>query len=347
MVRRRFTSEELIQVGRELVGEYGPELTQMQFCTEAGCSPGVVVRRFGSWGRFRMQLGLGRRDRRGSRREYSDEELFEALREAATEHGPDLSIAEFTLHTGRSHQLVYTRFGSWDAFRAAAGLPAKVGVRKYTKGELIAQGRAAYQAFGCNLTLGDFVRHTGIPTTTLYRRFRTWEEFRECFAAAARNPGNGRLRKYTREGLIELIRRVAEQAGSGLTKKEFIRRTGIADGTISRHFRTWAEARDCADLPPYVRAAQRYSDEFLLEDFGRVAGLVRGMPTRSDYKQCGTAAVETLIKRFGETWEDVQDRYERYREWKASFPHGPPRLSRDPEERRRQQERVLEELSGG
>lgn len=52
---------------------------------------------------------------------------------------------------------------------------------------------------------------------------------------------------------------------------------------------------------------QQYSDEELLADLCRVAGIVGRSPTRRDYAERGRANPKTLITRFG-SWSDAQER---------------------------------------
>jgi AraC-like DNA-binding protein len=299
-------------------------MSRGEFCRKAGCSEGTLVSQFGSWGNLRVRLGLSRWERRGGARVFDTETLIRDLKAAAEEHGPNLSIHTFARHSGHSNSTVYTRFGSWSAFREAAGLPPVAARRGYTSERLLELGRKAYADLGCNLTCADFIRSSRIAIGTIRRHFGSWAEFRRQIGPHPRNPGNPKNRKYSREGIIEAIRRVAARTGAGLSMSEFCRQTGFSENLLYRHFESWAEARDCADLPPRVPQRAKLSDRFLLEDLHAVARTCGRIPTEAEYRASGRAGVVTLLRRFGPTWQDVLRRYAGYREFLAVFPDGGP-----------------------
>jgi hypothetical protein len=254
-------------------------------------------------------------------------------------------VHEFARVSGRTPVTIYQRFGSWGAFREAAGLPRRA-KRGYSAAELLEKGRAAYEAIGCNMGAHDFERHSGVSPTTVIRHFGSWAEFR-AQVGHPRNPGNPKLRRYTREGILASLRRTVERVGETLTLKEFLQRTGLPGPTFYRHFMTWPEARECVDLPGHVKKRTRYTDEFLLGDLHDVAVQLRRTPRREDYEAYGKASVETLLKRYGPEWKDVQDRYARFVEYQRAFPTRTIErrfADLNEEERAREIQRAMEEL---
>lgn len=270
-----------------------------------------------------------------STRRYSTERLLDLGRELHAELGDSFTLGRFSRDTNVSGSTIRDRFGSWGEFcdrlnvaphsPGDASLPrAAPGRPRYTDEWLLARVREAHKVYGDYMTLSDFCRFAGVSTHTATRRFRDFADLRNRAGLPARGNRNWKVSRHTREGLIDQLRDIAAQVGSSLKLHDFLQRAGVSSSTFYRHFTSWSQARDYADLTPHARRPQLKTDEFLLDDLDRVATSLGRAPTRDEYRSLGNADPNTLRKRFGPTWDDVLDRGRRWCEYRRAFPHGPP-----------------------
>jgi hypothetical protein len=106
--------------------------------------------------------------RAGLRRRYTDEQILEELRAAASRIGRSPTMREFAQDPeSRLHpQTVIEHFGTWNAAKRAAGLLPR---RFLTRGELLDQLRALGDELGRVPKASDLAtRRRSLPSTSLY-----------------------------------------------------------------------------------------------------------------------------------------------------------------------------------
>lgn len=203
---------------------------------------------WGDWETALSELGLHwERDR--PRNSPTDRELIEHLRDVANYHGPGRTarLSKRDLPDGGpAYSTYHTRFGSWRATLAAAGLPFPS--RGYSHDDIMAAIRAVGDAVDKQPgdpapTVAEFAVHSDISKAPVLREFDTWNE---AVAAAGydTNP-DGRpagSADYSTGYLLGELRRVADDLGRGPTHEEFQARSEINYKTILRRFESWPRA---------------------------------------------------------------------------------------------------------
>src|SRR5215212_8684013 len=89
------------------------------------------------------------------------------------------------------------------------------------------------------------------------------------------------MSEISRDTVIQAAKRAAQAAGSGLSRTEFERQTGISQYHIYKLFpgRGWSEVKQLAGLNPHPMYQQALTDEELLTEFHRVATALGDIPT--------------------------------------------------------------------
>jgi hypothetical protein len=145
--------------------------------------------------------------RAGLRRRYTDEQILEELRAAATRLGRSPTMREFAqdpeaqLHP----QTVIEHFGTWNAAKRAAGLLPR---RFLTREELLTQLRTLGQELGRTPKASDLAaRRRALPSTSLYAH--TFGSFSNALREAGFDVpvGEERLERAIDQG-AELARRL-------------------------------------------------------------------------------------------------------------------------------------------
>src|ERR687887_2541781 len=103
----------------------------------------------------------------GLRRRYTDEQILEELRAAASRLGRSPTMREFAQDPeSRLHpQTVIEHFGTWNAAKRAAGLLPR---RFLTRDELLEQLRALGSELGRIPKASDVSRRRALPSVSLY-----------------------------------------------------------------------------------------------------------------------------------------------------------------------------------
>lgn len=200
-VNRGQRRRELIAALRELVEVEGPDVTCWQFVKSLGRSKRYVELYFGSWGNLREAAGLQRRRIAG----YSPESLIDALREVEHESDRPVSRRRFNHLTGISPSTCDRVFGSWRAFREAAGLTAvaPAGIPPHYSRELLLQlMRGQIPVLGPDMTRNQFAEAVGVSTATI-DRLGNWSALREELDLSPR--GSAKAKAFLEALGIQLI----------------------------------------------------------------------------------------------------------------------------------------------
>lgn len=182
------------------------------------------------------------------KRKYADEQVFNALREAAARLGRTPSPAEYAalraLQPGWPHPAgIIRRYRGWRAALAAAGLvprrPAR-NWRLYSDEQLLEALREAAAAGAFTVAEYDrYARQRGLPSSNTVRfRFGSWD-------AAWRAAGLLRPWGLARNGTRRLAWEAGERARAVLTRRAFLVRSDVGElGIPPQHLSRLARELD-------------------------------------------------------------------------------------------------------
>src|SRR5690242_16401645 len=114
------------------------------------------------------------------------------------------------------------------------------------------------------------------------------------------------------EAVLEAIRRAGQELGRAPSRAELKRLTGVSHFLVLKHFPTLRHAVEAAGFTPHIKGRRATTAE-LLEDYGRVAGLLGRRPSRAEYVRAGRYSAGTFTQRFG-GWVEAGEEWERSRE---------------------------------
>ncbi|MFQ6009650.1 MAG: homing endonuclease associated repeat-containing protein [Candidatus Aenigmatarchaeota archaeon] len=174
---REYSNEELIKALKEKAKELGRPPTTMEMNKDKSIpSAHTYNQRFGSFNKALKEAGL---DINCERKDYTDEELLELLKDKAEELGRTPTIEEVIKDDSMPYPGVYyKRFGSWKNAVKEAGLEPYMRVykKKYTDQELLDFLRKKAEELGRTPLKGELNTDKSIPNQYLYRkRFGSWE----------------------------------------------------------------------------------------------------------------------------------------------------------------------------
>jgi hypothetical protein len=183
-VNREKRRRELIAALRELAAVEGPDVTLRQFAESLGRSTQHVELYFGSWGDLREAAGLPRKRSAG----YARETLLDALRKAERASDRPVSRRRFAHLTGISPSPGERLFGSWQAFREAAGFTAWVPPgtpSRYSRDQLLRLMHEQIPVLGPDMTRNQFAEAVGVSTATI-DRLGNWSALRKELGLVSR-----------------------------------------------------------------------------------------------------------------------------------------------------------------
>lgn len=187
---------EIRREGVRLADEHGERLTLALFEEGSPFRRRDVAAYFGSFGAFRMELGLKRHPALPETA-ATEEAIRRRFEELAAERGEGLTLRAFCEATGWNGRLVQQRCGSFGALRESAGLrrrpPAAVISEEALLDDVLRAWREAsreadedgLEEHGGRLPPGDFptiaqyARLGRFSHPTLYKRLGGWAEVRD------------------------------------------------------------------------------------------------------------------------------------------------------------------------
>ncbi len=268
-------------------------------------------------------------------KDYPEEALLEEVRRAAgLVEGPVLTKADFTKHTGISADALARRFGRWGTVLERAGLSHMLATwedslghfqrKVYSDEYLLEEIRRVAGIVGRPvLTMTDFDRRSKVSGQIAAKRFGGWPAALERaglshmrIQRAGQHYADDLVKDHSDEALLEDARRAAGLVeGPMLTKADFTKHTGICAGALARRFGGWGVALERAGLSHMLVSSEdsqlhrpKYTDEYLLEEIRRVAGIV-GKPaiSQEDFTKHAPLSCSTVIRRFGD-WRRATQR---------------------------------------
>lgn len=202
-------------------------------------------------------------------------------------------------------------------------------IQTVTRKDVLETARRLAGDYGESLTLTAFRRETGLSQWAIFDLFGSWKELRVAVGLTPEAPR--RRNKITREGILELARRLAAQHGELLTEWLFLQETGLSGRVVRDRFGSWGAVREAVGLKKRARPRPRYTEEELLEDLWR-AWRYNGTPRYHKHRwNGGQISPCTFIAKWGR-WPVVVAAYEGYRRQKLGIqnpmPEGTPWAAR-------------------
>ena len=119
--------------------------------------------------------------------------------------------------------------------------------------------------------------------------------------------------QFTQVELLQAARRASKEQEHPLSKRDFIRISGISERQIYRLFPDggWSELKELAGLVKHPRHHERLEDHEILTEFHSVATELGEIPTWSQFDARAQISVDVLRRRFG----GRKGVLERYRAW--------------------------------
>lgn len=235
---------------------------------------------------------------------YSEDELLDALRRVAEQLGRTPKVEDLRGKKGLPHSATYRlRFGSWKKALSRAGLHGEgnesVG---YNDDELLTHLKRAATILGRAPKADELHTVEGFPNALTYQnRFGSWNNALGQAGLGRR----GRKPRYTDDGLLDILRRVANDLGRTPTTTELGERDDSpSPATFINRFGSWKEALGRAALQPGKRGRRRYTDDDLLKLLKEAAERLGRAPKSSEAAGIkGLPSPLTYQKRFG-SWKE-------------------------------------------
>jgi len=253
-----------------------------------------------------------------------DEALLEEVRRVAKFSGkPVLSKPTFNKHSSISASTLVMRFGRWQTALERAGVGhlygGNPGREGYAEETMLDELRRAAALVGkAALTRSDFEKHSHISASPIVKRFGSWRTALERAGVGHMYYYESARRRLTRvqypnEALIEEVRRVARLVEKPvLLRTDFTNNSKIGLITLMRRFGKWRDVLEQAGLGHMYSGGSGpgmgYSDEALLQEIRRVAGLVdKPVLTMASFRRLSGISPSTIAPRFG-GWRNALER---------------------------------------
>jgi hypothetical protein len=170
-------------------------------------------------------------------------QMIWCLKDLSQTWGAD--VPEFTLHAlhGITEPEIAREFGSWNEFRAAAGLIPQRPKRKrgLTSAQLIARLKELAKKQGPEVSLHTFLTEVGCSEKVVVNRFGRWSQLR---VAAGLTPFAKMPARYTEEDMLEDLWQVYQRTGQEPKRFQHRREGGrISSQTMVGRFGSWEEVK--------------------------------------------------------------------------------------------------------
>ena len=260
--KRKYTDEDLL----DIVKAKAKELGRAPFTYEV-LQADTITKRFGSWAKALEMVGM----RTKYRRNYTNEELLEIIKEKAEELGR--TPHRFEISQGNT---ICRRFGSWEKALELAGLSTN----RYTKERLLEILKAKAEELG-RVPLSKEISQA----STIVSHFGSWAKALEAAGMESKYKQN-----YTKEELLDIIKAKAKELGRVPHRCELPQ-----EQTIAKNFGSWDNALKAIGME-IVRKA-KYTEEELLEILKAKTEELGRAPLHKELTQA-----KTIVDHFG-SWD--------------------------------------------
>jgi len=185
---------------------------------------------------------------------YSREELLELLRKVDAEVEGTVSKNDLMERDEYPSFRPYQyRFGSWNKAKKAAGLDVvepDQGKERYSDEELLGLLRKKAEEVNGPVTLPMIDADEEFPPANLYKqRFGSLNEARKAAGLETYGEGRGQDKQYSREELLDKLRRVAADVDGPVSTSNLRGRDDVPSaGTYRRRFGSWKKAKEAAGI---------------------------------------------------------------------------------------------------
>lgn len=292
--------------------------TKDEFSEKSQYHVSTVIREFGSWEAALRAAGINKRSSHSQRTSgggrdlmYTKEDIINEIQTAANELDRPPLAEEFQERDGPSLPTVYKWFDTWEDAIKTAGLDTeKIQPGPYhSDDELIAKVREVANELGHPPRTTEFNECAeGYNATTCTERFGSWDATLQQADLDPNQKPDKRSEHplYSRNELLEELKRVADLVERPPLSTEFYEHTEIAPGTLSNRFGDWNQALEAAGLDPDEKPEHpRYtSRDEVLSAIHDVADEIGYPPRTREFNEQSDLNSSTPINYFGD-WQSA------------------------------------------
>lgn len=237
-----------------------------------------------------------------SKASYTKQDVLDAIRRIGGKLGHPPSLPEFTASSGIPKYYVAQHFEGFRAAVRAAGFTSKP---SYTKQDVLGAIRSTAETLGHPPSLPELTATSRIPKYYVTRHF---DGFRAALRAAGLEPYTAKHEvAYSKQEVLDAIRRIAAKLGHPPSLPKFAAESGIPKYYVSRYFEGFRQAVRAAGLEPYT-ANIKLGDDVILKDWGELVRKHRHIPTADQYRREGKYSLKPFEKHFG-PWSAVPSKF--------------------------------------
>lgn len=242
---QQYTNEEMLEMLRECKQRHGDCAPRTFNTDEDFCSVSAVMRRFGSWKEAKEQAGIDEdlSGKSGRKQQFSDEQILSHLTELQHRHGKCTTELLRQEEDLIAPSVVIERFGSWKEAKRRAGLQpderaSNSRPQEYSNEEYLELLRECEEKYG-KVTQRVFDSDEDFPSSGAVRkRFGSWSEAKEQAGL-----DTGRISKYTKDELLEMLRTCQERHGTCTAHVFASDDDFCSPETVQRAFGSWTDAK--------------------------------------------------------------------------------------------------------
>ena len=321
----RITTEALLGELRRLHDELGGRPTTTVVREHGTYSRQTYYNRFDSWddaldAAFETVPTEPVNERGGNEagtKAHSDEELLDELRRVADVADSDgaPSISEFDEYSDIADSTIHRRFGSWNTSVERAGFEPRQGETRISDNDLAAELQRLRDEVGQPPTQVEMDEQGAYSPATYTNRFGSWtaalvetfDDVTESSLSSLRSvtDDGSKLSKrphVSDEDLLTDLQALAEELGRSPSSKDMREHGSHSVNTYMRHFGSWNDAMEAADLDPPDQ--NKITDAELIADLHRLRDELGERPTSTDVAREGEYGLATYQRRFG-SWGEA------------------------------------------
>jgi hypothetical protein len=222
---------------------------------------------------------------------YTDDELFEAIKDVAERVGHPPTLKEFREFGEYSVTLYYNRFGSWQDALVKAGYEPRSPQEKLAEEELRDELRRLASELGHVPTVEEMNAEGEYWASTYRNRFGSWADAVEAAGFDSEKTGSA----ISPGTLLEELRRLGDELGKRPTVREMDEKGEFGSRTYVRTFQSWNHALEEAGFD----LDEELTREDLIRDLRHLKQELGKRPTLREMNEKGPHSHTTYVKEFG------------------------------------------------
>mgnify|MGYP006273224951 FL=1 len=227
-----------------------------------------------------------------------EETLLDDLLAFAAELGETPTRTQMNDDGPHSSTPYYTRWGSWNAALAAAGLTANH-ENDIAEETLIGELQRLDEKLDRLPRFEDMEELGRLSGHTYLRTFGSWSDAKDAAGLDARRRTSRRL---SRTELVDAIQELADELGRAPTQTEMNESGRYSQRPYYRQWESWGEALEAAGLD--ANRETGIFEDALIAELGRLAESLGRSPTFADMNEEGAYSVFPYLRTFG-SWNDA------------------------------------------